>query len=124
MVEKLLFESTNDNLVAQVCEILKEKNINYIRRNEGSDAYLNIVYGSNTLTKILVNDKDYEQAKKILEIFNSEEAPEELREDKESDEENNKEIKKYRTMKRIIACIPFIMTIIAVILLIIASVNN
>lgn len=114
MEEKLIFETNNEILLLQVCEILKQNEIPFIRRDEGAGSYLNVALGNNAGTKrIYINSKDYEKAKNILEVFyannkNEEEMPEELKAEPET--EVDKEIKKYNIMKRIIGWIPIIMT--------------
>lgn len=135
MEEKIVFESTDEVLVVQVCEMLKERNINYIRRNEGVSSYLNIVWGSNTtvgmVKKVFVDKDDYEKAKEIIEIFNKdiensedEEIPKELKDNNESQEEINKEINKYKRMKAILfVWISLIMILMVVMIGIISSLN-
>ena len=63
MEEKLIYETNNEILLQQVCEMLKQNEIPFIRRDEGVGSYLNVALGSNAGTKrIYINDKDYEKA--------------------------------------------------------------
>ena len=128
MEEKELFQTTEEVLVLQVCEILKENNINYIRRDEGVGSYLNVAWGNNTgIKKIFVKSEDYEKSLMLMETFKeigndceSSEIPEELREDVD-EEMMEKEINKYKSMKCFLFVgIPLIMMIIVVISIIIA----
>lgn len=133
MQEKEIFESTEESIVIQACEILKENEIPFVRKDEGSGSYLNKTWGSNSgIKKIFVSDNDYDKAMKLLEIFNEDyedyedyeiiEIPEELKDIPEDDKEMEKDINKYKKMKRILFFgVPFIMFVIALITLIISS---
>lgn len=128
IIEKEIYKNTNEILVLQICEILKENNIPFIRKDDGVGDYLNKVWGNNTETKrIYVNSKDYEKTKELLDIFNKsieendEGIPEELKESEESTLENMKEINKYNKMKKILfVWLPLIMVLILIICLIVA----
>ena len=110
MEEKLIYENSNEILVLQVCEILKENEIPFIRREEGAGAYFNVTWGSNIgIKRIYVSSEDYDKAKNLIEIFNEniqiqedDEIPEELKEVDETDEHMEKEINKYKNMNRIL----------------------
>ena len=127
MQEKEIFESTEESIVIQACEILKENEIPFVRKDEGSGSYLNKTWGSNSgIKKIFVSDNDYDKAMKLLEVFNEDyeiiEIPEELKDIPEDDKEMEKDINKYKKMKRILFFgVPFIMFAIASITLIISS---
>ena len=57
MQEKEIFESTEESIVIQACEILKENEIPFVRKDEGSGSYLNKTWGSNSgIKKIFVSD--------------------------------------------------------------------
>lgn len=128
IIEKEIYKNTNEILVLQICEILKENNIPFIRKDDGVGDYLNKVWGNNIGTKrIYVNSKEYEKAKELLDIFNKsieendEGIPEELKESEESTLENMKEINKYNKMKKILfVWLPLIMVLILIICLIVA----
>ena len=123
MEEKIIYENNNEILILQVCEILKENGIPFIRRDEGAGSYLNTTWGSNSSTKrIYVSSHDFNKAEELLKIFNEDtqsldeiETPEELKDldEEENDEYMQKEIKKYKNMKRILFFwIPFIFVMI------------
>lgn len=109
MEEKELFKSSEEILTVQVCQILKENNIAYVKRHEGIGSYLNMVCGSNQRsTTIYVSPEEYDKATKLIEIFNNEnieyesdEIPEELKEIVD-EEEMEEDIKKYKNMKKIL----------------------
>ena len=70
MSEIKLFSSTDDILINQVCEILKENNIPFIKKQEGSGAYVGVLFGSTMGIKdIFVSEEDYEKAKELIEVF-------------------------------------------------------
>ena len=121
MEERELYRSNESFLISQICRMLQENNIRYIRK---SDSYRKIDFGSDCIeTKIFVSSEDYEQASLLLEMFNSPnieyvngEIPEELK-DIVDDEEMEKDIKKYRNMKKILYFwIPAVMVSIIIIL--------
>lgn len=128
IIEEEIYKNNNEFLVLQICEILKENNIPFIRKDEGMGDYLNKVWGSNTGTKrIYVDRKDYEKAKELLENFNGtieencEYIPEELKESEEERLENMKEINKFNRMKRILfVWLPLTMALILIIGIIVA----
>lgn len=136
MEEKEVYSSRDQILIDQICQILKNNDINNIRRDEGATAYLNVALGNNLgVKRIFVNSDQFEKAIKIINDFfqnneeyikeelrendkNEENIPEELR---KSNEEDNLEedIKKYKKMEKIYAWIPLSLTIIAILLTII-----
>ena len=70
MNEIKLFSSTDDILISQVCEILKENDIPFIKKQEGSGAYVGVLFGSTMGIKdIFVSEEDYEKAKELIEGF-------------------------------------------------------
>ncbi len=70
MNEIKVFSSTDDILISQVCEILKENNIQFIKKQEGSGAYVGVLFGSTMGIKdIFVSEEDYEKAKGLIEGF-------------------------------------------------------
>ena len=123
MEEKELFQTTEEVLVLQVCEILKENNINYIKRDEGVGSYLNITCGNNFgLKRIFVRSEDYQNALKLIEIFEKNSRDNEFLQEPQEDEQiMDNEINKYKNIKRaLFVWIPLIMMIIVVISIIIA----
>ena len=135
MEEKEVYSSSDDILVDQICQILKNNDINYIRSDDGATAYLNVAWGNNLgIKRIFVNSDEFEKAAQLIEELiqnnddniseekNYEESiPEELRNNnEEEDEELNKDINKYKRLWRILfAWIPLSFTIIAILLTII-----
>lgn len=100
MEEKIIYENNNEILILQICEILKENGIPFIRRDEGAGSFLNTSFGNNVFTKrIYVSDSDFIKAEELLNFLNEEaqdieefELPEELQ---ELDEEENYDIQEF-----------------------------
>ena len=70
LTEVQLFSSIDEYLINQICAILQEKDIPYIRRDDGSGAYMNVYMGSSIQEKrIYVNKKDYEKAIEVIEAI-------------------------------------------------------
>ena len=91
--EVLLVASVNDVTINQICAILNDNNIPFLKVDEGSGSYMNVYMGfSNQEKRILVNKEDYEKAKELIspvlttteeEGLEKDELPEELKEDAE-----------------------------------------
>ena len=102
MEEKVLFSNNDEFLISQVCTLLEENNIPYVRKDMGAGDYMNVALGQNTTyeKKILVNLEDYDKAKNLIEYFNNEnvleeDIPEELKDYVEEDDENTNLEKNY-----------------------------
>ena len=129
MEEKELFKSKENFMILQICGMLQENNIPYIKSR---DLYRRIGCRSESSeTKIFVSSEDYEKAKILIEVFdenaivyNNDELPEELKE-AVNEEEMEKDIQKYKNMKiTVYFWIPTIMSVIAIIVSIIANQIN
>ena len=118
MEEKLIFECNDEIVMQQACELLKDNNINFIRKDEGSGSYLNITMGTSYNEKRLyVIETDFEKAIKLIDEFCGQdvEIPEELKENPyvpDDDVEVHKEINKARNLRKIIVSLPFGMVLI------------
>lgn len=98
LTEVQLFSSIDEYLINQICAILQEKDIPYIRRDDGSGAYMNVYMGSSIQEKrIYVNKKDYEKAIEVIEaiIPNGEEKI------LNQIEEENDNIEQYQLVRRL-----------------------
>ena len=118
MEEKLIFECNDEIVMQQVCELLKDNNINFVRKDEGSGSYLNITMGTSYNEKRLyVIETDFEKATKLIDEFCKQdvEIPEELKDNPyvpDDDIEVHKEINKARNLRKIIVFLPFVMVLI------------
>ena len=130
MEEKKLFEDSDEFLVKQIENILKENDIPYSRRDEGAGSYIGVNYGQSfgLAKSIYVSSEDFEKAQNAIQIFNEqdfkeEDVPDELKETPEDLEEDLIVNKKYGIPKKIfkmilILCIglPLICLIIGMII--------
>lgn len=134
--EVLLVSSMNDIIINQICAILNDNNIPFIKSDEGSGSYMNVYMGfSNQEKRIIVSKEDYDRAMELIhpvitskeeEGLEEDELPEELREYPE--ENNNKEekeleensIKAHKMLRHVLVflflIIPSIFALIAMII--------
>ena len=76
--EILLFSSLNDYQINEVCAILTENNIPFIRKDEGVGAYMNLYMGHSYQEKsVFVSRKDYDKAVELISIFTNNDGDEE-----------------------------------------------
>lgn len=115
-----LFSSVNEYEINQICAILKENKIVFIKKEHGSGAYMNIYMGQSIWEKIIyVEKKDYEQALELITPF--------LSNDKETKEEQEKKepiSNKHILAKRCLGLLFLGMPVIILIAVIIMSIIN
>jgi len=89
MNEIKVFTSNDDLVIDRICEIFKERDIPFIKKEEGAGNYIKIVYGKSTISnkKIYVSEEDYEKAKELVDFLNAEEFEEETEENDETSNE-------------------------------------
>lgn len=69
-MEKELYRSTDDFIISQICAILEDNNIAYIKRFDGAGSYLNITMGTTmNLKRIFVSEEDYEKAIELISVL-------------------------------------------------------
>lgn len=72
MEEKALISSNNEYLINQITDLLKDNEIPYIIRTEGTGNYRRITYGrTSEMTTIYVSNEDLDSASKVIEIVDS-----------------------------------------------------
>ena len=78
MIEKEIFSSTDESVVSRLCEIFNDQRISFIRKDGGTESYLNIANGEGILSqkKIFVNQEDYERARQLIEFLDIDEKEE------------------------------------------------
>ena len=114
-----LFSNVDEYIIEQVCAILENNNIPFIKKTDGSGSYINISMGQTVQDKrIFVNEGDYDKALKLIEPFTKQE------DDDEIDADMQKEINKYGRIKKIMFFYVFGLPLIVIILLIIANIFN
>ena len=133
-VETLVFSTIDELEIQQVCAILERNNIPYIRRDSGSGSYINLYMGQSIQEKnVYINEKDYDEAIKLIETFlkedlneNSKVEFEDVEELKEViDEEGEEKLKEqYKKMKKSIAMLFYIVPMIGIGILTIVTIIN
>ncbi len=126
IAEVELFSSTIEYEINQVCSILEDNKIQFVRKDFGSGSYMNLYYGQSIQEKkIFVHRNDYERAAEIiLSIFPNDglqDSDEMINQDMEEDDANNK---KYKLIKDSFKIYILAMSLIAIILFIIAYITQ
>ena len=68
--EILLFSSLNDYQINEICAILTENNIPFIRKNDGVGSYMNLYMGHSYQEKsVFVSKKDYNKALELISVI-------------------------------------------------------
>lgn len=115
--EILLFNSTDEYTIEQICIILKNNDIAFIKKDDGSGAYMKVSMGQNYQDKkIFVSSNDYEKAMELTKKFINDKNTEEI------DIDLQKEIIKYQKMKRALGITILGFTLLAIIL--VSILNN
>ena len=116
-----LFVSSNEIEIGQIIAILEENNIPFIRRDDGSGAYMNIYMGTSFQEKrIFVSKDDYDKALELISVFTSN-INNDVDEETQQDEEEESE-EKYKKVGRAFA-IGWIGALVAIAVLIIVLSN-
>lgn len=114
-----LFSSIIEDEIKQVCSLLEDNKIPFVRRDYGSGSYMNLYYGQSFQEKkIFVNEKDYHKALEIVSsVYNCgtlEDSNDEIK------EENND--KKYYKVKDLFRAYILGMFFISLVVVVIASI--
>ena len=116
-----IFSSSNEFEINQVCAILGDNNIPFIRKDYGSGSYMNIYFGQSIQDKkVFVNEDSYDKALELIStIFSNTNFDEEDIKELEGTEENDDSDKKYKWIKYLLVFlilgVPCIIVIIAII---------
>ena len=119
-----IFSSSNEYEINQVCSILDDNNIPFIRKDYGSGSYMNIYFGQSIQEKkIFVNEYCSDKALELIStIFSNTNLAEEDVQELEEAEENDDSNKKYRWIKRLLGFFILGVPCIILILFIISSI--
>lgn len=113
--EILLFSSLNDYQINEVCAILTENNIPFIRKDDGVGSYMNLYMGHSYQEKsVFVNKKDYDKALKLVSIITINNEDETFEEDEQ--EENDRTSHALTLISKIAICTVLILPILIIIL--------
>ena len=116
--EILLFSSLNDYQINEVCAILTENNIPFIRKDDGVGSYMNLYMGHSYQEKsVFVSKSDYDKALELITVVTTNETEEEIPE-----EEPNETIDKTSNTLTLISKIAISTVLILPILLIIMGI--
>ena len=120
-IEVQIFSSANEYEINEVCAILTENNIPYIRKNDGSGSYMNLYMGQSIQEKrIFVSIEDYNRALELISFLISDDIDTE-NEILEEDLKNHNSNTKYTLIRRGLGFLILGMPILAIILVIIMS---
>lgn len=87
--EILLFSSLNDYQINEVCAMLTENNIPFIRKDDGVGSYMNLYMGHSYQEKsVFVSKKDYNKALGLISVITTNNEDETFEE--EQQEENDR----------------------------------
>ena len=122
-----IFSSSNEYEIAQVCSILSDNNIPFIRKDYGSGSYMNIYFGQSIQDKkIFVNEDCHEKALELIStiLANANSSEEDIQKLEETEDTCDCD-KKYKMIKSllgfIILGIPCIIVIVVIIFYIFQS---
>ena len=121
IIETKLFSSYNELDIRQICAILEDNNIPFIRKENGVGSYLSMVWGRTNINKtIFVSDEDFKKASKLISAYTAIKE-----EDDDDEEENDDDIKKYKRIRRslvlVLVIVPVCLLIFVVGMTILAS---
>ncbi len=121
-IETQLFSSSNEYEINQICSILTENNIPFIRKNDGSGSYMNLYMGQSIQEKrVFVSKKDYNKSIELISPFISNEIEVEDDINEEKQVEHDSSSNKYTLLRRCLGFLILGMPILAIILVIIMS---
>lgn len=117
-VEVELFSSVDDYEINQICSILAENNIPFIKKSTGSGSYMDLYMGHSIQEKrIFVSTKDYDRSLELISSFISDD----VNNDKEIEYENDTTSDKYILARRGLGLLILGFPILVIILVILIS---
>ena len=115
---KQVYSSSSENDILQVTSILKDNNINFIRKDSGSGSYMNIYMGQSIQEKTIYVDKsDYDKALDLLDtITENENVSNYDNEELMEEESDSKYSKKITNIKRILVFLVLVFPILTILI--------
>lgn len=114
--EILLFSSLNDYQINEVCAILTENNIPFIRKDDGVGSYMNLYMGHSYQEKsVFVSKKDYNKALELISVITTNNEDETFEE--EQQEENDRNSNTLTLISKIAICSVLILPVLIIILM-------
>ena len=124
-IEIQLFSTSNEYEINQICAILMENNIPFIRKNDGSGSYMNLYMGQSIQEKrVFVSKRDYDKSIELISSFISNEIDVEEDISEEKQVSNDSSSNKYTLIRRCLGFLILGMPILAIILIILALIHN
>lgn len=124
-IEIQLFCTPNEYEINQICSILTENNISFIRKNDGSGSYMNLYMGQSIQEKrVFVNKKDYNKSLELIAPFISNDIDKEEELFEKEQVKNNRSSDKYTLIRRCLGFLILGMPILVIVLVIIMSLIN
>lgn len=121
--EILLFSSLNDYQINEVCAILTENNIPFIRKDDGVGSYMNLYMGHSYQEKsVFVSKKDYDKALELISVITTNEAEEDETFEEEQQEENDRTSKVLTLISKIAIWTVLILPVLLIILVFILAI--
>ena len=118
--EVQLISNPDEIIINQICAILKDNNIPYIKRYDGSGSYLNMSMGGSIQEKrIYVLNRDLDKAKELIEPFISNETGEVNYQEQDEEDES---YKKYNLIRKIAVWYILSIPIFVILLVIVCSI--
>lgn len=119
--EILLFSSLNDYQINEICAILTENNIPFIRKDDGVGSYMNLYMGHSYQEKsVFVSKKDYNKALELISVITTNNEDETFEE--EQQEENDRTSNTLTLISKIaiwtVLILPILLIILTTVLLI------
>lgn len=119
--EILLFSSLNDYQINEICAMLTENNIPFIRKDDGIGSYMNLYMGHSYQEKsIFVSKKDYDKALKLISVITTNNEDETFEE--EQQEENDRTSNTLTLISKIAICAVLILPLLLIILIAVVSI--
>ena len=114
--EILLFSSLDDYQINEVCAILTENNIPFVRKDDGVGSYMNLYMGHSYQEKtVFVSKEDYDKALELITVVIINETEEEIPEE-ELNETIDKTSNTLTLISKIAICSVLILPILLIIL--------
>ena len=121
--EILLFSSLNDYQINEVCAILTENNIPFIRKDDGVGSYMNLYMGHSYQEKsVFVSKNDFDKAFNLISIFTANEIEAEEMVEEENVTKSDRDSNTLTLISKIAICTVLILPILLIILMIILTI--
>lgn len=121
-IEIELFSTLNEYEIEQICTILTENSIPFVRKDDGSGSYMNLYMGQSVqIKRIFVNKNNYHKSLELISSFLPKEIDDneeifEIDEKVEKDEDGKKYLFMRRSLGILILGVPMFLIILVIIM--------